>query len=141
VRRTVVTPVLFALLAVLGWWLWQANLPGHVAGVPARHLFSAAQLARARDYRGPSYPLGVAALVLPAATGLVLAAHGGTRLALGRRTWPAAASAAFLFSLLTSAAALPVAFVLHVRAHDQGLDLQSTPAWAEIGRASCRERV
>jgi STE24 endopeptidase len=130
VRRTAVTPVVFALLAALGWWLWQARLPGPVRGVPAQRMFSAAQLARARDYRTPSYLLAVAALLLPVLAGLALAARGGDRLALGRRPWPAAAAAAFLFALATSAAALPVAFALHVRAHDQGLDLQSGTSWA-----------
>jgi STE24 endopeptidase len=130
VRRTAVTPIVFALLAALGWWLWQAQLPGHVAGVPAGRLFTAAQIARAHNYRGPSYPLAVAGLLLPAAVGAALAVRGGSRLAVGRRPWLAGASAAFLFALVSSAAGLPVAYVLHVRAHQQGLDLQSDPAWA-----------
>lgn len=129
-RRTAVTPIVFALLAGLGWWLWQAQLPGHVPAVPARSVFSAAQLARAHGYRGPSYLLALAGLLLPVLVGVALAVRGGSRLALGRRPWLAAGSAAFLFALISSAAGLPAAYVLHVRAHQQGLDLQSDPAWA-----------
>ncbi|MGN6380420.1 MAG: M48 family metalloprotease [Gaiellales bacterium] len=128
-RRTAAWPLLLLALIPLAWWLWQAQLPGSVPSVPAREIFTPAQIARARDYRGPSYMLDVLALVLPAVAGVGLAIRGGERLAIGRRPALAGAIAAFLFTAITAAAALPVEYVLHVRAHNRGIDLQSDPAW------------
>ena len=128
-RRIAASPLVLLPLVPLAWWLWQAHLPGSVPAVSARAYFTPAELARAHDYRAPSYLLDVLALMLPAGVGVVLALWGGDRLALGRRPALAGMIAAFLFAAVTAAAALPVEYVLHVRAHDRGIDLQSGPAW------------
>jgi STE24 endopeptidase len=130
VRRTVGSPALLLLLIPLAWWLWQAQLPGHVPGLPARAAFTAAQIARARGYRDPTYPLAVLGLLLPPLVAVGLAWRGGDRLAVGRRPAPAAAGAAFAVAVLTSVVDAPLAYVAHVRAVNRGLDLQSDAAWA-----------
>ena len=129
VRRIAASPLVLLPLVPLAWWLWQAHLPGSVPAAPAPEYFTPAELARAHDYRAPSYLLDVLALVLPAVVGVALAVRGGERLAIGRRPALAGMVAAFLFSAITAAAALPVAYVLHVRAHNRGIDLQSGPVW------------
>jgi STE24 endopeptidase len=130
VRRTVGSPALLLLLVPLAAWLWQAQLPGHVPRLPARAAFSAAEIARARDYRDPTYPLAVLGLLLPPLVAVALAWRGGDRLAVGRRPALAAAGAAFALAVLTSAVDAPLAYVAHVRAANRGIDLRSDAAWA-----------
>ena len=127
--RRAAIPVIAVGLAGLAVWLWQAQLPGPVPHVAAAQVFTAAQIERARSYRDPQYLLALVALLVPPVAAWLLVWNGSERLALGRRAWMQAGSAAFLTAVITSAAVLPIGYIDHVRAHNRGLDLQSSGGW------------
>ena len=127
--RRAAIPVIALGLAGLAVWLWQAQLPGAVPHVAAAQVFTAAQIERARSYRDPQYLLALVALLVPPVVAWLLVWNGSERLALGRRAWMQAGSAAFLTAVITSAAVLPLGYIDHVRAHNRGLDLQSSGGW------------
>lgn len=127
--RRAAIPVIAVGLAGLAVWLWQAQLPGPVPHVAAAQVFTAAQIERARSYRDPQYLLALVALLVPPVAAWLLVWNGSERLALGRRAWMQAGSAAFLTAVITSAAVLPIGYIDHVRAHNRGFDLQSSGGW------------
>jgi STE24 endopeptidase len=123
VRRLV---PLALLLAALAAWLWQAQLPPDPPAVEASEVFTAAQIARARDYREPGYLLALAGLLVPLLLAVGLALRLPGPLARMRRGWLVAAGIAALLAL----AVVPLDWIAHVRARDAGLDLRGTAQWA-----------
>jgi len=104
------------------------------AAVDPTAYFSAAELERARDFRGPQRIIGLAGLGLSAATLTLLAlrpprpVREALRRASGRPLLGAAAVGAGL-SLALVVVGLPLAAVAHERAVDFGLSTQSWLAW------------
>lgn len=112
-------------LAALGVWLWtSAQLPGDSPPVPATDVFTRAQIDRAQDYRTAGYAITLAALAAQLLVAWVIAWRSRRR--EGRLPAPLLLAVAVAAVEL---AALPFAYVLHRRAVDAGLDLQSDPAW------------
>ncbi len=112
------------------------------AAVDPTAYFSAAELERARDFRGPQRIIGFAGLGLSAATLAVLAlrpprpARAALERASARPLLGAAAVGAGL-SLVLVVIGLPLAAVAHERAADFGLSTQTWPAWlADTGKAA-----
>jgi len=101
------------------------------AQVSARSYFSAADLARARDFRRPQLALSLGILVVEAGV-LVLLVRRPPRLLRGpfRRPLLAAALAGAILSVLADAAPLPLKAIARARAQDVGLVTQSWPGWA-----------
>ena len=104
------------------------------AAVEATAYFSAEELDRARDFRGPQRLLAFAGLGLSAATLAVVAIRPPRRVrailerAAARPLIGAAAVGAGL-SVLLIVVDLPLAAVRHERAVDVGLSTQTWPAW------------
>jgi Zn-dependent protease with chaperone function len=123
VRRAVLLVLLAAVGAVL---LWPRDLPATPPSVPASEVFTAAQIAKARDYRDGLYPLLIAQWLAPLAAVGAVALFARRR--LGRLRRP------FVAALITAAAGLtaqlPFAYAAHRRAADAGLDLESDTRWA-----------
>ena len=119
------------LLAALGVWLWQsAAVPPHVAVPAARSVFTAAQIRRAQDYRGPQYLLALVILVAGPVGAVAWARWGRVP---GALRLPEAARAGVLAAATAAAAgiaALAPEYAAHVRAADAGLDLRSAAGWA-----------
>jgi STE24 endopeptidase len=123
VRRAVLLVLLAAVGAVL---LWPRDLPPTPPSVPASDVLTAAQIAKARDYRDGLYPLLIGQWLAP------LAAVGA--LALLARGWLGRFRRPFVAALVTGAAGLaaqlPFAYAVHRKAADAGLDLESDTRWA-----------
>jgi STE24 endopeptidase len=103
------------------------------APVDAEAYFSARELERARDYRGPQRALGLAGLALSGGTLAFLALRPPRRVRralgrAGRRPLLGAAAAGAGISLVLVVVNLPVAAVAHDRSVDVGL---STQGWGE----------
>ena len=112
------------------------------AAVEPEAYFSAAQLERAREFRGPQRAIGVAGLVV---SGGVLAAlavrpprvvrHGLAR--LERRPLPGGAAAGAGISLALVLVTLPLDAVAHARAVEVGLSTQSFGPWlGDVGKGA-----
>jgi Zn-dependent protease with chaperone function len=112
-------------MIALALWLWtSAELPPAPHVPSASSSFTAAQIARGRDYREPGYLIIVATLAAQLAVAWALAWRGRE---LAARL--PATVAAFAVALVVGATALPFGYWLHRRAADAGLDLQSDAAW------------
>jgi len=112
------------------------------AAVDPTAYFSAAELERARDFRGPQRIVGLAGLGLSAATLALLALRpprpmrNALERASARPLLGAAAVGAGL-SLTLVVVGLPLAAVAHERAVDFGLSTQPWPAWlVDTGKAA-----
>ena len=114
--------VLAVFLVALGVWLTRWVLPPAPPAVPARDVFTAAQIHRAQAYRDTTYPLALLGLLAPVMVAWLLAWRGiATR---RRMVWCVALVAGFVVF-----ADLPVSLVDHVRAHNVGLDSRSPAGW------------
>jgi STE24 endopeptidase len=101
------------------------------AAVDAGSYFTAAQLDRAEDFRGPQRLIAAGGLVVGTATLALLAWRPPRRLLdrLGRRPLLGAAAAAAGISLLLVVVDLPLSAWAHDRAADVGLSTQDWPDW------------
>ncbi|HEV3000189.1 MAG TPA: M48 family metalloprotease [Solirubrobacteraceae bacterium] len=98
--------------------------------VPVQEYFSAAEISRAEDFRGPQTALFALRTAIEVGV-LVLAVRRPPRwLAGARRPVLAGAAAGALLSLATNAAPLPVGAISRQRAIDVGLVTQSWAGWA-----------
>lgn len=109
--------------------------------VDLRDFFTAEQIERAADFRGPQLALLGAALAVQAGTLAVLVARRGPvarRLARGfRRPVPASAATGAGVSLALVLVALPIHALMRSRAIDVGLVTRSWPGWAwDVARSA-----
>jgi STE24 endopeptidase len=100
------------------------------AEVSAASYFTPAQLQRAADFRGPQTALYGLRVLVELGVLIAVVRRPPRRLAEARRPVVAGAAAGAALSVLTGAAALPVAAVARQRAIDVGLVTQSWPGWA-----------
>jgi len=112
------------------------------AAVQPQAYFSAAELARASEFRGPQRVLGAAGLVVSGAvmTLLVLRPPRAVRRGLGRagaRPLAGGAAAGAGLSLVLVSSTLPLDAVAHARAVEVGLSTQSWGQWlGDVGKAA-----
>jgi STE24 endopeptidase len=102
------------------------------AAVDSTAYFSAAQIERAQDYRGPQRLLALAGLGLSGATLLAIALRLPAERLRGRlagRPVAGAAAAGAAISLVLVAVSLPLDAVRHERAVDVGLSTQNWAPW------------
>jgi STE24 endopeptidase len=115
------------------------------AAVDPTAYFSAAELERASDFRGPQRLIAIAGLGLSGATLAVLALRppGSVRRALeraGRRPYLGAAGAGAGISLVLVLVGLPLAALRHQRSVDVGLSVQTWPEWlGDVGLSTAVE--
>ena len=98
--------------------------------VSARSYFSAAEIERARDFRGPQFALGLGGMLVEA--GILVALVVRPPRVLGRasrRPVLVGAAAGAALSLALGAAALPTGAIAHQRAVDVGLSTQAWGPW------------
>ncbi|MGI8594341.1 MAG: M48 family metalloprotease [Solirubrobacteraceae bacterium] len=98
--------------------------------VSVRSYFSAAELERARDFRGPQFALGLGGMLVEAAVLVALVVRPPR--ALGRpfrRPVLAGAAAGAALSVALGLAALPAGAIAHQRAVDVGLSTQDWGPW------------
>jgi STE24 endopeptidase len=102
------------------------------APVAARSYFSEAELARARDFRGPQAALGWGILAVEVGVLALLVARPPRRLtAVRRRPVLAAGLAGAALSVAVAVAPLPLKAVARERARDVGLVTRSWGGWAQ----------
>jgi STE24 endopeptidase len=117
------------------------------APVAATDYFSARELDRAEDYRGPQRLLGLGGLAVSGAALALVALRPprAVRRALeraGRRPVLGAAATGASLALVLVVATLPFAAIGHERAVDVGLSTQSWGAWlGDLGKAAGVEAV
>jgi STE24 endopeptidase len=123
------------IVAEVAVWLLapREDLPEPVP-VPETDYFTAAELRRAHDYRGPQRTLLVAGLVIEGAVLVAVALGRPRRLRrtldrLASRPLRGAALAGAAVAVLTTLATLPVGLISHERAVDAGLSTQSLGPW------------
>jgi STE24 endopeptidase len=101
------------------------------AEVSASAYFTPEQLQRGRDFRGPQTALWGLRLVIELAVLALVVARPPGFLLRARKPLLMGAAAGLLLTVVTSAAALPVAAVARQRAIDVGLVTRSWPGWAQ----------
>jgi STE24 endopeptidase len=112
------------------------------APVAATDYFSARELDRAEDYRGPQRLLGIAGLVVSAGTLAFVAIRPPRRVRralerAGRRPLLGAAAAGASLTVVLVLVTLPFAAIGHERAVDVGLSTQSWGHWlGDVGKAA-----
>lgn len=117
------------------------------APVEAEGYFSANELERAREYRGPQRALGMAALVLSGGTLALIALRPPRRVRraferAGRRPLLGAAAAGAGIAVTLTVVGLPISAVAHERAEDVGLSTQSWGPWlADVAKGTGVEVV
>jgi len=127
-----VAMVVVAEVAV--WVLTPADRGPQPTAVAERDYFSAAELDRAHDYRGPQRWLLIAGVLVEGAVLVAIAfghpAAGRRRLErLAARPLLGAAAAGGAVAIATTVANLPLALISHERAVDVGLSTQSLGPW------------
>jgi STE24 endopeptidase len=108
-------------------------------GVDVEAYFSAAQLDRAEDFRGPQRLLGLAGLAASGGVLALLALRPPRRLLdpLARRPILGGAAAGAGISLVLVVVGLPLAAVRHERAYDVGLSTQTWGPWlGDVAKAT-----
>jgi STE24 endopeptidase len=114
--------LLAVILAVLAVWLTRWDLPPQPPSIPARAVFTQAQIDRAQAYRDATYLLAPLGLLVPVVVAWLLAWRG---IGAGRRMiWCVAIVAGIVVF-----ADLPISLVDHIRAHNVGLDSRSAAGW------------
>jgi STE24 endopeptidase len=117
------------------------------AAVEETAYFSAQELDRARDFRGPQRLLGLAGLGLTAGTLALVALRPPRRVRralerMGGRPLLGGAAVGAGISLSLVVVTLPIAAVRHERAVDVGLSTQSWGAWlGDLGKAASIEAL
>jgi STE24 endopeptidase len=109
------------------------------APVDVKAYFSAAQLDRAEDFRGPQRLLGLAGLAASGGALTLLVLRPPRRLLdpLARRPILGGAAAGTGISLMLVAVGLPLAAVRHERAYDVGLSTQTWGPWfGDVAKAA-----